>query len=114
MDLPRELLEQSLGREVALVAYPHGYHGPRVRRAARESGYRAAAAIRNRLHQPSESPFAVSRLMLAADTTLAEFTGWLDGARPAGPDRESLTTTGWRVYRRTKALLTRRPGTDYR
>jgi peptidoglycan/xylan/chitin deacetylase (PgdA/CDA1 family) len=115
LDLPRDLLEQSLGQEVPLVAYPHGYHGPRVRRAARASGYRAAAAVRNRLHHPGESPFAISRLMLAAHTSVEELTGWLDGTdRQAGPDRESPTTTGWRVYRRTRALLTRRPGTDYR
>ena len=45
---PKELLENVLGHQVRSVAYPHGYNGPRVQRAARKAGYDSAAAVRNR------------------------------------------------------------------
>ena len=112
---PRDRLEQALGRRVDLVAYPHGYHGPRVRRAARQSGYRAGAAVRNALHRPGEEPLAVSRLTVTSTTTAQDIARWLAGAgAPVAEDRESWATRGWRAYRRTRAVLRRAPGTDYR
>lgn len=114
---PRALLEQALGREVPSFAYPHGYNGPRVRRLTRASGYRAAAAVRNRLHRPDESPFAISRLMLRATapgtTPTAGLARWLDDTGGRYRTRESWTTTGWRMYRHGRAIVRRRPGTDY-
>src|SRR4051794_17887511 len=40
-------LEHALGEEVRTFAYPHGYSSPRVRRAAREAGYRGACGVKN-------------------------------------------------------------------
>lgn len=112
---PRERLEAALGRPVDLLAYPHGYHGPRVRRAARRSGYRAAAAVRNALHPAGEDPFAVSRLTVTATTTAADIARWLDGVGvPVAGRREALATRGWRAYRRSRAVVRRAPGSDYR
>jgi peptidoglycan/xylan/chitin deacetylase (PgdA/CDA1 family) len=112
---PREQLEDALGRPVDLFAYPHGYNGPRVRRAARRSGYRAAAAVRNALHRTDEDPFAVSRLTVTRTTTAGEVAGWLDGVGTGvAGRREALATRGWRAYRRGRALLRRAPGSDYR
>jgi peptidoglycan/xylan/chitin deacetylase (PgdA/CDA1 family) len=112
---PKDRLEQALGRAVDLFAYPHGYNGPRVRRAARASGYRAAAAVRNALHHPGEDPFAVSRLMVTSRTTAQDVARWLDGIGvPVAGPRESWPTRGWRAYRRTRAVLRRAPGTEYR
>lgn len=115
LDRPRRLLEEALGQPVTTFAYPHGYNGPRVRRATRASGYRCAAGVRDRLHRPGEDTFNVSRLMLTASTTTDDVRRWLDGVDGrSDSDRESLATRGWRAYRRGRALLRRRPGSDYR
>ncbi|MGY1779759.1 polysaccharide deacetylase family protein [Geodermatophilus sp. SYSU D01036] len=112
---PKALLEDALGREVPSVAYPHGYHGPRVRRAARSSGYASAAAVRNRLSPPAEDHFRVSRLTVTASTTTEQLRAWLEPREPESlPSRESLPTTAWRAYRRGRAVLRGRPGSDYR
>ena len=112
---PKALLEDALGREVPSVAYPHGYHGPRVRRMARRCGHASGAAVRNRLSPPSEDAFRVSRLTVTASTTPEQLTSWLE---PQLPGRlrsgESARTTAWRLYRRGRALLRGRPGSDYR
>jgi peptidoglycan/xylan/chitin deacetylase (PgdA/CDA1 family) len=112
---PRELLENVLGRPVDLFAYPHGYNGPRVRRATRTAGYRAAAAVRNALHPSGGDRFAVSRLMITCATTARDVARWLDGDGIAvATPREALATRGWRAYRRGRAVLRRAPGSDYR
>lgn len=112
---PKDLLEDALGRPVDLFAYPHGYNGERVRRAARNAGFRAAAAVRNAFHSPGEDPFAISRLTVGRTTTAQDISRWLDGAgAPVAGPQEALATKGWRAYRRGKALLRGQPGSDYR
>jgi peptidoglycan/xylan/chitin deacetylase (PgdA/CDA1 family) len=112
---PKDLLEEAIGQQVDHFAYPHGYNGPRVRRAARDTGYRAAAAVRNALHPPGEDPFAVARLTVTRTTTARDIARWLDGAgAPVAGPRESLRTRGWRAYRRGRAILRGAPGSDYR
>ena len=111
---PKELLEDALGEPIRSVAYPHGYNGPRVRRAAREAGYESAAAVRNRCLPPGEDVFRFSRLMLRASTTTEELVAWMqsyDAVR--APCRESLRTTAGRAHRRTRAILRGRPGSVY-
>ena len=111
---PKVILEDALGRPVTTVAYPHGYSGPRVRRAARECGYDSGAGVRNALHHPGEDPFAVSRLTVTARTTPEDVARWLDGAGAGQPPTgEAWQTRAWRAYRRTRAVASRRPGSDY-
>lgn len=111
----KDLLEDALRREVDTFAYPHGYNGPRVRRATRESGYRAAAAVRNALHPPGGDPYAVARLMVTRATTAGDVARWLDGTgAPVAGRRDSLATRGWRVYRRGRAVVRGAAGSDYR
>jgi peptidoglycan/xylan/chitin deacetylase (PgdA/CDA1 family) len=111
----KALLEDALDREVDTFAYPHGYNGPRVRRATRDSGYRSAAAVRNALHRPGGDPYAVARLMVNRATTAQDVARWLagTGAPVAGPG-ETLATRGWRLYRRGRAVARRTAGSDYR
>ncbi|HEY4625431.1 MAG TPA: polysaccharide deacetylase family protein [Blastococcus sp.] len=115
LSLPKALMEDALGRPVTTFAYPHGYHGPRVRRLTQEAGYQNAAAVRNALSRPTEHGFSISRLTVGRTTTPEQFAGWLagvDGLRTT--HRERLATKGWRMYRRGRALLRRAPGSDFR
>jgi peptidoglycan/xylan/chitin deacetylase (PgdA/CDA1 family) len=111
---PKELMEDALGRPVDTFAYPHGYHGPRVRRLTERAGYASAAAVRNSLTSVGDHPFSVSRLTVLRTTTPGEFASWLTGRGTAlGARREALRTRGWRAYRRARAVARRRPGSDY-
>lgn len=112
---PKHLLEDALGTPVPSFAYPHGYSGPRVRRLARAAGYDTAVGVRNALTPADDDRFGLARLMVAADTSPERFADWL-AARdtPVATTGESWRTRGWRAYRRTRALVRRAPGSDYR
>ena len=111
---PKAILEDALDRPVTTFAYPHGYNGPRVRRATREAGYESGAGVRDALHRPGDDAFAVSRLTVTARTTTDELAGWLAGVdgKPPGAG-EAWQTRAWRAYRRTRAVVTRRPVSAY-
>jgi peptidoglycan/xylan/chitin deacetylase (PgdA/CDA1 family) len=109
----RALLEEASQAPIATFAYPHGYSGPRIRRLVRAAGYRGACGVKNTLSATGDDRFALSRLLVGSDTTPADIGGWLDRAgAPPPARRESARTIGWRVYRRTRAVLRRRPGAD--
>ncbi|MGW4777732.1 polysaccharide deacetylase family protein [Streptomyces filamentosus] len=103
---PKAELEDLLGHEVRHLAYPHGYNSPAVRRAARAAGYASAVAVRHALSSPADEPFRIARLIVRRTHTTADVRAWLagTGARTA-PYPDSLPTLGWRLYRRTRALL---------
>jgi len=109
----RALVEDAAGAPVATFAYPHGYSGPRIRRLVREAGYRGACGVKNALSSTTDDRFALARLLVRADTTAQEVGRWLDrtGAPPP-PRRDSARTIGWRAYRRARAVVRRRPGSD--
>jgi peptidoglycan/xylan/chitin deacetylase (PgdA/CDA1 family) len=109
----KRALEDALGTEVRTFAYPHGYSGPRLRREVRAAGYRGGCGVKNALSSQSDDTFSLARLMVHADTSLEQVGEWLDrrGA-PGPPRRESAATRGWRAYRRMRAVVTRRPGSD--
>lgn len=111
--LPKQLLEDVLQAPVPSFAYPHGYSGPGVRALARRAGYASAAGVREALSHAGDDRFQVARLMLRADTSPQRFQDWLDHRAPVAGRVESWPTRGWRGYRRARAVLRRRPGTDY-
>jgi peptidoglycan/xylan/chitin deacetylase (PgdA/CDA1 family) len=109
----RAVVEGAAQAPVATFAYPHGYSGPRVRGLVRAAGYRGACGVGNTLSSTGDDRFALSRLLIGAQTTAEDIGRWLDriGAPPPAP-RESARTIGWRVYRRARAVVRRRPGSD--
>jgi peptidoglycan/xylan/chitin deacetylase (PgdA/CDA1 family) len=113
VEYSRAVIEAAVDAPVPTFAYPHGYSGPRVRRAVRAAGYRGACGIKKTLSAPGDDRFALSRLLVGADTTAGEVGRWLDriGAPPPAR-RESARTIGWRAYRRARAVARRRPGSD--
>lgn len=110
---PKQILEQALGHEVALTAYPHGYSSRAVRELTRHAGYTGAFAVRNAFSPDPDDPFRIARLTVHADTGPARFAAWLrgTGAPVAGP-REQARTFAWRSYRRTRARLRPPSATD--
>ena len=103
---PKRILEDALGAEVDLFAYPHGCCDARVAARTREAGYRGAFAVRNAFSCEGDDPFRVARLTVRADTTAMQFQSWLDGiGAPTARPRENPRTVVGRLYRRRRAAL---------
>ncbi|KOG31678.1 MULTISPECIES: polysaccharide deacetylase family protein [Streptomyces] len=102
----KAVLEDALGHEVRHLAYPHGYNSPAVRRAAAAAGYTSAVAVRHALSSGNDQIYRIARLIVRRTHTVADVEGWMEGrgARTA-PYPDSLSTIGWRMYRRTRALV---------
>jgi peptidoglycan/xylan/chitin deacetylase (PgdA/CDA1 family) len=105
----KHILEELLAAPVSSFAYPHGYHGPVVRRLVQECGFASACAVKNALSWEDDDRFALARLMVGADTTLDRLEAWLDGrGAQIAPARERSRTRAWRAYRRGRARVTGR------
>lgn len=101
---PKLILENALGREVGLFAYPHGYNDARVRRLTHQAGYLGAFAVRNAFSTEADDVFRIARLMVRAGTGRARFEAWLnDGGAPTARTREAARTIAWRFYRQRRA-----------
>jgi peptidoglycan/xylan/chitin deacetylase (PgdA/CDA1 family) len=110
----KEILEELLGAPVPSFSYPHGYHSRTVRRLVRVCGFESACAVKNTLSSSADDVFSLARLTVRADTSLAHLGAWLEGrGAPVAPRRERMRTRGWRVYRRSRAVVRRRPGSDW-
>ena len=109
----KETLENFLAAPVSSFAYPYGYHGPMVHRLAQESGFTSACAVKNALSFSADDRFALARLTVRADTPLDRLRAWLDGrGAPLAWRHERASTRTWRIYRRTRAVVRRRPAPD--
>lgn len=97
----RRLLEDHLQRPVRSFAYPHGYHGPRIRRLVVEEGFGSAAAVRHAMSATDDDRFARARIIVGADTSLARLQALLRGeGLPQAPYRPPLRSGVWRATRR--------------
>ncbi|MFI1939601.1 polysaccharide deacetylase family protein [Streptomyces purpureus] len=102
----KAMLEDVLGHEVEHLAYPHGYNSRAVRRAALDAGYASAVAVRHALSSRRDEPYRIARLILRRTHTVADIETWMEGrGAKAAPYPDSLPTVGWRLYRRTRALV---------
>jgi peptidoglycan/xylan/chitin deacetylase (PgdA/CDA1 family) len=102
----RRVLEDTLGRPVRHLAYPHGYNSGAVRRMAARTGYETAAAVRHALSSQRDERYRIARLIVRRGHTAADVEAWMrgGGARVA-PYRDGALTVGWRWYRRARALV---------
>jgi len=106
LSVPKQILEQALGHQVDLYAYPHGYSSPAVRARTAHARYRAAFGVRNAFSPDPDDPFRIARLTVMADTAPARFDAWLHGAgAPVAGPREQARTIAWRIYRRQRTRL---------
>lgn len=62
--VPRERLEDLVGRPVDELAYPFGHHDPRVRDAVREAGYRTAYTFLNGRVVPDLDAWRLPRITM--------------------------------------------------
>jgi peptidoglycan/xylan/chitin deacetylase (PgdA/CDA1 family) len=111
----KALLEDALQVEVPSLAYPHGYSSPTVRSLVRAAGFESAAGVKNAFSSETDDLFSLARLMIFSTTTGDELDRWLRGlGAPPTPARERVSTRVWRGYRRSRSLVTRRPGSAFR
>lgn len=97
----KDELEQRLQRRVRSFAYPHGYHGSRVRAAVLAAGHDNATEVGRRLHRPGERRFAVPRLQPTPDMSGADLVALVAGGGSAlVPRLKRLAQPGWRAVRR--------------
>ena len=112
---PKRILEDALGREVPVFAYPYGYSSRAVRALTSAIGYTGAFAVRHAFSPDTDDPYRIARLMLRSGTGLATFRSWLEGEHaPVAPAREYAKTCLWRQYRRQRAFLAGRRATAER
>jgi peptidoglycan/xylan/chitin deacetylase (PgdA/CDA1 family) len=98
----KAILEDHLGREISSFAYPHGYHGPQVRRMVQDAGFSSACAVKHAMSSLQDDRFALSRIIVYRDQTIERFTSLLSGETlRVAPQGERIQTVLWRVVRRT-------------
>ncbi|GAA2705354.1 polysaccharide deacetylase family protein [Actinoplanes palleronii] len=96
----REELEQRLAVPVRSFAYPHGYHGRRVREVVEAAGHDNATEVGRRLHTMGRR-FAVPRFQPTPDHTGADLLALVEGGGPRlAPQLKRLAQPGWRLVRR--------------
>ena len=98
----RALLEEGIHAPVRTLAYPFGYSSNRVRLAARASGYRCAAAVRNLRATPSDDPFMLPRLTIRRSTDQTAFAAVVTGSDGPVLRHDRLLTAGWASVRGTR------------
>jgi peptidoglycan/xylan/chitin deacetylase (PgdA/CDA1 family) len=96
----KAVLEEGLGREMATVAYPFGYHSRRVRRAARSVGFTFGCAVGNLSAKSHSDRWAIPRLTVKAttdDLALRQFvTGRTDRRDEAVSEAKRVVSRAWR------------------
>jgi peptidoglycan/xylan/chitin deacetylase (PgdA/CDA1 family) len=104
--MSKALLEDGLGAAVPSLAYPFGYSNAEVRRAARETGYGQACAVRNATAGTSHDPFALPRLTIRRSTRLTTFDLVVRGKKESLIFlKDRSLTMGWALVRRTRAAV---------
>jgi peptidoglycan/xylan/chitin deacetylase (PgdA/CDA1 family) len=96
----KQLLEQKLSRPVASFAYPYGYYQAAVKHMVQGAGYSSACAVRYRMSSPADDAFALSRLIVTAETDLKRFVELMNGRSPQlHPVYERTRAWAWRCLR---------------
>ena len=98
-------LEDGLGRSVRSFAYPHGYHSASVRRLVRDAGFDSASACGNRWSHTGDDRFALSRLTVFGDMTVAALETSLTSPPDHPPRPRHIPRLGWRCVRRVQRRL---------
>lgn len=99
--LSKAMLEERLGRRVAMFAYPHGYRTRDVREAVRAAGFDGACGVRNAFSHARDDRWSLARLTVRADTSVETLAAWLGGTgAPIATRGDAPRTVAWRSLRR--------------
>lgn len=102
----KHLAEDALGGGTTSFAYPYGYHDRVVQRFVREAGFDNAAGVKNVHSHASDDRWAIARITVERPMTCADLERRLLAPDPrVAPDRDRLSTVGWRAARRLRAAL---------
>jgi peptidoglycan/xylan/chitin deacetylase (PgdA/CDA1 family) len=105
---PKRILEDRLSLRVTSFAYPHGYHGPTVKRLVCEAGYTSACGVKHAMSANTDDCFSLARIIVGYDVDMTQFANLMAGrGLEVAPRGEKLQTIGWRFARRTRATLRR-------
>jgi peptidoglycan/xylan/chitin deacetylase (PgdA/CDA1 family) len=97
----RDRLEQHLRHPIRSFAYPHGYHGRRVRGVVAWAGHDNATEVGRRLHTAVEPRFAIPRLQPTPDLSGADLVVLCSsGGSGLIPRLKRIAQPGWRIARR--------------
>jgi peptidoglycan/xylan/chitin deacetylase (PgdA/CDA1 family) len=97
----RDRLEQHLQTPVRSFAYPHGYHGRRVRGVVAWAGHDNATEVGRALHTSSSPRFAVPRLQPLPGHSGADLVALCSsGGTGLVPRLKRAAQPGWRIVRR--------------
>ncbi len=101
--LSKALLEDQLQQPVTTFAYPHGYYSKAVRAMVQEAGYTSACAVKHGMSSTEDDTFALARMFVYRDTTVAGLAKLLagEGVRRVSK-HETLKTKAWRWVRRVQ------------
>jgi peptidoglycan/xylan/chitin deacetylase (PgdA/CDA1 family) len=106
----KHLVEDALGEATRSFAYPYGYHDRVVKQMVRDAGFDNAAAVKNVHSHTSDDRWALARITIERSTRWQDLADRLLAADPpVAPDRDRLTTVGWRAARRIRAALAATP-----
>jgi peptidoglycan/xylan/chitin deacetylase (PgdA/CDA1 family) len=61
----KRILQDAIGKPVDILCYPIGAHNERIKRLAREAGYKAAVATNPGRSSPADDIFAIKRLRIS-------------------------------------------------
>jgi peptidoglycan/xylan/chitin deacetylase (PgdA/CDA1 family) len=72
-------LEKTLGQAIEHFSCPGGRYDQRVKRVAREAGYRSVTTSQAHANSQSSDPFALARVAVMRDTGMETFMEWCYG-----------------------------------
>jgi peptidoglycan/xylan/chitin deacetylase (PgdA/CDA1 family) len=98
-------LEDRLGCGVSTFAYPHGYASASTRRLVKDASFASACRVRHALSSPDEDPYALSRIIVSADTQVHALKSFLEGkGLPTAPPADRFGARPWRWTRAVRKL----------
>lgn len=95
-------IEEHLEHPIESFAYPYGYHTQGLRRLVQQAGFSSACAVKHAMSASDDDPFALSRIFINRNTSVAQLDQLLQGGRlPIAPRFEPIRTRMWRLVRRS-------------